>query len=311
LANSTGGPREIHRALTDSEMAAPLSNGTRRNAPDAPTATKADESPPLGELLRQSRLRRGMSLQQIAAETRIPLRHLQALECDDFADVPAGLYFADVPAGLYWRAEVRAYARAVHLDQPSLVQLERALRATETSVVAPGTTAGRRIPFRKGVLMALTAIAAALALTFAWRREGDALPAASRPVSAIEPKLSQQPAPLEDAEVTTPPHEAPADSAVATAGSPAPQLVTLSEGAVEPRVVQPLTTELVITSEPPGARVTVDGIGWGFTPVTIRHLPPGAKRVRVTKEGYSSEEREARVAGDRLSKLHIPLRALP
>ena len=271
-------------------------------ASDAPTATKADGSLPLGEFLRQSRLRRGMSLQQIAAETKIPLRHLHALECDDFAEVPAGLYR---------RARVRAYARALHLDQPALVQLERTLRATETAAVAPGTTAGKRTPFRKGVLMALTAVGAALALTFALRREGALLPAASRPTGAIEPRSSQEPAPPKEAEAATPPHEAPADSAVATADSPAPQPVPVPEGAVEPRVVQPQTTELVITSEPPGARVTVDGIGWGFTPVTVRHLPPGAKHIRVTKEGYASEEREARVAGDRPSELHIPLRAVP
>ena len=288
------------RSLT--EMAAPLSNGTRMNAPDAPTATKADESLPLGEFLRQSRLRRGMSLQQIAAETKISLRHLHALECDDVADVPAGLYR---------RARVRAYARALHLDQPALVQLELTLRATEAAGVGPDTTAGKRTPFRKGVLMALTAIGAALALTFALRREGASLPAASRPTSAIEPRLSQEPAPSKEAEAATPQHEAPTDSAVATVDSPAPQPVPVPEGAVEPRVVQPQTSELVITSEPPGARVTVDGIGWGFTPVTVRHLPPGAKLIRITKEGYSSEEREARVAGDRPTELHIPLRAVP
>ena len=263
---------------------------------------KADEGMPLGEFLRQSRLRRGMSLQQIVAETKIPLRHLQALESDDFADVPGGLYT---------RARVRAYARAVHLDQSALVQLERTLRATETAAVAAGTTAGKRTPFRKGVLMALTAIGAALALTFALRRGGASLPAASRPTIAIEPRLSQEPASPKEAEAATPQHDAPTDLAVATVGSPAPPAVPVPEGAVEPRVVQPQTSELVVTSEPPGASVTVDGIGWGFTPVTIRHLPPGVKRIRVTKEGYSSEERETRVAGDRPSKLHIPLRTVP
>jgi hypothetical protein len=184
------------------------------------------------------------------------------------------------------------------------------LRATETAAVAPDTTTGKRTPYRKGVLMALTAIGAALALTFALRQEGASLPAPSRPTSAIEPRLSQEPSPPKEAEAATPQHEAPTDSAVATADSPAPPPVPVPEGAVEPRVV-PQTSELIISSEPPGARVTVDGIGWGFTPVTVRHLSPGAKRIRVTKEGYASEEREARVAGDRPSELHIPLRAVP
>jgi hypothetical protein len=270
------------------------------SAPDA--LMKTDEGLPLGEFLRQRRLARGMSLQQIAAETKIPLRHLDALESDDFADLAAGLYR---------RARVRAYARAVHLDQSALVQLEGMLRARETVAVAPGTTAAKRTSFPKGALMALTAIGAALALTFASRREGTSVPAASRPTSPIEPRPSQEPTSPKEAEAATPHYDALTDSPVATAGSSASQAVLVPAGAVEPRVVQPQTSELVIISEPPGARVTVDGIGWGVTPVTVRHLPPGAKRIRVTKEGYASEEREARVGADRPSELHIALRALP
>ena len=45
-------------------------------------------------------------------------------------------------------------------------------------------------------------------------------------------------------------------------------------------VVMPAT--MMVMSTPTGARVTVDGIGWGETPVTIRHLPPGQKVVRLT-----------------------------
>jgi hypothetical protein len=50
-------------------------------------------------------------------------------------------------------------------------------------------------------------------------------------------------------------------------------------------------SRLVVTSNPAGARVTVDGIGWGVTPITIRHLSPGVKLVRVTKDGYVAQER--------------------
>ena len=47
---------------------------------------------------------------------------------------------------------------------------------------------------------------------------------------------------------------------------------------------------LVVTSNPSGARVTVNGIAWGSTPATLDHLPMGPKRVRVVKDGYVSEE---------------------
>ena len=54
--------------------------------------------------------------------------------------------------------------------------------------------------------------------------------------------------------------------------------------------------QLRIVTEPPGARVTVNGVGRGVTPVTIQHLPPGAKRVRVTKDGYAGVERVVSLA---------------
>mgnify|MGYP001032516886 CR=1 FL=1 len=64
-----------------------------------------------------------------------------------------------------------------------------------------------------------------------------------------------------------------------------------------------------MTLEPgPGARVTLDGIGWGTTPVTIRLLKPGAKTIRVIKDGYASEERSVRVSDGRSTSVHVPLR---
>ena len=70
-------------------------------------------------------------------------------------------------------------------------------------------------------------------------------------------------------------------------------------------------TELVVTSQPPGARVTVDGIGWGSTPATIRFLPAGSKRIRVIKDGYGSEERTVNLVEGRRSTLDIPLPSAP
>lgn len=67
---------------------------------------------------------------------------------------------------------------------------------------------------------------------------------------------------------------------------------------------------LRITSSPSGARVTINGIGWGQTPVTIGNLPFGAKSVRVTMDGYRSQERGVMLSGDRPSvSMHLTLRA--
>ena len=65
---------------------------------------------------------------------------------------------------------------------------------------------------------------------------------------------------------------------------------------------------LVVTTEPEGASVTVDGIGRGTTPATVLYLSVGNKIVRVTKEGYATEERSVQVTdGPTQSSLHISL----
>ena len=77
----------------------------------------------LGERLRRARNDRGLTLEQIANETRIPQRNLEAFEHDNFAVVPAGFYR---------RAQIRAYARAVNLDQSlASSELDRAEAAPE------------------------------------------------------------------------------------------------------------------------------------------------------------------------------------
>jgi hypothetical protein len=62
-----------------------------------------------------------------------------------------------------------------------------------------------------------------------------------------------------------------------------------------PPVAEP---ELEVVTQPAGARVTIDGVGWGVTPVTIRYLPPGAKQLRVTSDGYATEQRLIRISAD-------------
>src|SRR6188768_1223692 len=104
-------------------MTTRLSESSVNDCP-APSGPPEAGSPGLGELLRRARNGRGLTLEQIANETRIPRRHLEALERDNLAAVPAGFYR---------RAEIRAYARAVNLDQRvALAELDRAEAVPET-----------------------------------------------------------------------------------------------------------------------------------------------------------------------------------
>jgi hypothetical protein len=80
--------------------------------------------------------------------------------------------------------------------------------------------------------------------------------------------------------------------------SPAPPEVPTPIGDEENRdAAAPVDVLLRVSSDPSGARVTVDGIGRGQTPVDIRHLAGGSHVVRITKDGYAGEQRVIRLDG--------------
>ena len=66
----------------------------------------------LGSDLRQARERTGLSLSQLGGRTRIPLRHLLAIENNDFDKVPAGIFL---------RSFIRTYAREVGVDPEAAI----------------------------------------------------------------------------------------------------------------------------------------------------------------------------------------------
>lgn len=90
---------------------------------------EAGDSPNLfpvkvGEKLRDIRLAQGLELADIAARTRVPLRHLAAIEASDYSGLPSPTYAIGF---------VKAYARAVGADE---VALARALRSETADTFA-------------------------------------------------------------------------------------------------------------------------------------------------------------------------------
>ena len=77
--------------------------------PDEPAA--AGDAPSVGALLAEARAAKGRDLEQIARETRVPLRHLMAIEADDHEALPA------LPYALGF---VKSFARSVGLDAESV-----------------------------------------------------------------------------------------------------------------------------------------------------------------------------------------------
>ena len=65
----------------------------------------------VGERLRAAREQKKLSLEEIASQTRIPLRHLQSLETGDWSALPAPTYTIGF---------AKSYASAVGLDRTEI-----------------------------------------------------------------------------------------------------------------------------------------------------------------------------------------------
>jgi hypothetical protein len=288
-------------------------------------ATFDDGNATVGQLLRVAREQRGLTLQAIAASTNIPLKHLKALERDDLAAVPRGIY---------QRAEVRTFAHMVGLDpRIALAALERAESAASAPVAAAPASGTVAAPVLKSVTTSepdgdasavavhgnavgvraqsatrlLTAAIATLAIVIAGglglRSLWPATPASS-PATPAERADAAQPAVTPRGSIST--------SRVPTTETPA-SATQLAVPAPVAEADAPLRfPDLQIVSEPSGARVTVDGIGWGETPLTVRYLPPGSKRIRVTMDGYLAQEQLVQLSPDvPTTTVRIPLRRRP
>jgi cytoskeleton protein RodZ len=117
----------------------------------------------VGERLRIMRETAGLDLNDVGTKTRIPLRHLEAIERGDYASLPSPTYALGF---------TRSYARAVGGDEQALIvqlreDLGREDPATHSMPYEP--TDPTRVPSR---LLAWTAAALALALAigyWTWR----------------------------------------------------------------------------------------------------------------------------------------------
>ena len=212
-----------------------------------------------------------------------------------------------------------------------------ARRSAESVVATAVPPRRRRSSARRTQLAVLTMLWLLIAgvtilVGLYWRTPHQAAPtvADARPAANATPVVAQPaPAPVAAKAKPTSVVAKPQPTSVAVRPAPAPEpAVRLATVAAPPRpsvtpaprpvavgtttprraAASPAAARLVITTAPAGAHVTVDGIGWGATPARIRYLPPGTKRVRVTKDGYVTQERVVRVGDGGSAAVHIVLR---
>ena len=273
----------------------------------------------LGKLLREARDLRDLTAQQLAADTGIPIGHVEAFE--------AGQLEA-IPGGLYRRAEVRAYADAVGLDATHVLTVlhgaidqdgEPEARSTSpvgeaesedplvAALIGPcepplsrHASAARAPDLRTWRMAAVLVIGGGALL---WEQPG-AAPTVPRPplmTAAMPVEAADDVHPTPSAAVEVVEEEAVEEAGHTIAARPAPP-PSAPRGRARPQPV------LIVNTTPTGARVTVNGIGWGTTPVSIRHLPAGPKRIRVVKDRFRAEERVVDVSPNHPRRVSIDLR---
>jgi cytoskeleton protein RodZ len=160
----------------------------------------------IGEQLRRAREAKGLSLDDVASRTRIPIRHLQNIEREDWDALPAATYAVGF---------TRNYANAVGLDGATLArELRERIGGPSHRAAAPEYYAQAdpaRVP-PKSLVFGAIFVAILVAAYLLWRSTLDGGPGA---VPQLDIPVEQAPAP------------APAQPAAPTPQAAAGQPVTL------------------------------------------------------------------------------------
>lgn len=169
-----------------------------------------------GAMLLAGRTAAGLELTDVARETRVPLRHLKALENDRHDELPA------LPYAIGF---VKAYARAVGLDSETVASQFRSETSKSAHVPTPMTLEvldERRLPSRGLVIGSFAVVAVIIAGLSAWGA-GAFDAAAPAAVTATAPIAATATAPI--AAATTAPVAAAATTAVPGADMTIPAVV--------------------------------------------------------------------------------------
>jgi cytoskeletal protein RodZ len=143
---------------------------------------------PVGDRLRTAREAKGMSLDDVAATTRVPTRHLQHIENGDWDALPAVTYSVGF---------ARSYAKAVGLDGREIGnELRTLLGAPQSAASAPYEPADpARVPPRSLALIAAVIALVLVAGYFLWRGNAVADSDPATDAAAVETPIVAQPNP--------------------------------------------------------------------------------------------------------------------
>lgn len=200
----------------------------------------------LGIRLRELREAKGVSLDDIARSTRVGRRHLEALETDTWAELPAPVFV---------KGFIRAYCDFLDAspDEPLRLYQEasgepvKALRVQHATRAVPPRRAG---PLVVSVILFLALGASLFALRFGLKgstRQAPPQTTASAPTK-VDPAPAPTPAPAATAPVATAP-VAPGQPAPVPAAEPKPPGQRLVMRAVEPTWIRVQVDEGQVAEE--------------------------------------------------------------
>jgi cytoskeleton protein RodZ len=133
----------------------------------------------LGSSLREARIRRGIDLAHVAAETRIRSRYLRALEDERFEDIPGSVYA---------KGFLRSYADYLGLDSQLFVDEYNARFSDDDAPPPPSQLELEPRPLRSYAIAA-TVVLVALGALLGWMlTRSSSQPAPSREASAAAAK---------------------------------------------------------------------------------------------------------------------------
>jgi cytoskeletal protein RodZ len=124
--------------------------------------TEPDDVVTVGQRLREAREAKGLSVEDIAAQTRIPTRHLTSLEVSEWDKLPAATYSVGF---------AKSYAAAVGLDRDEIgTSLRAEMGGTRLAAASPeiyeAADPGRTMP--KGLVIAALALLVVVVLALSW-----------------------------------------------------------------------------------------------------------------------------------------------
>ena len=233
----------------------------KRDVEDEPLDEQVVEPaiPTVGERLKAAREEKGLSLEDIAAQTRIPQRHLESIETSDWEHLPAPTYTIGF---------AKSYAASVGLDRSEIGdQLREEMGGqrfvSSQSEVIEAADPARTMP-KWLVISAVVAVILLIVIMSVLNRRALEQPASNPPAAATPATTPANPA--EQQPAAPPPAASAQGPVVLTAVAPAwiqvsDQGKTLFEGMMAPgqafTVPSTATAPLLKAGKPEALKITV------------------------------------------------------